>query len=75
MNPHVTIQIARLGEPEAAKAALVGFLPGVNPQVLRQRARIGEGLLALPTPATLSGHFWYDYYFIPINFQYLSPQQ
>ena len=37
--------------PEAAEAALVGLLPRVNPRVLRQRARIGKGLLALSTPA------------------------
>ena len=54
--PHVAVQIARLGKPEAAKAALVGFLARVNPQVLRQRARVGEGLLALSTPATFRQH-------------------
>ena len=51
VHPHVAVEVARLGEAESAEAALVGLLAGVDPQVLRQRARVGKGLLALPTPA------------------------
>ena len=54
MHPHVAVQIARLGEAEAAEAALVGLLAGMDPQVLRQRARVGKGLLALPAPTELA---------------------
>ena len=45
MNSHVTVEISRLGEAEQAEFTLIGLLAGMNPHVLGERRRVGEGLL------------------------------
>lgn len=50
MDPHVPVEIARLGETEETEFALVGFLAAVDAHVFGQRRRVGERLLAHAAP-------------------------
>lgn len=49
VDAHVAVEVTGLAEAEETQLALVGLLPGVDPQVLRQRGGVAEGLFAHPT--------------------------
>lgn len=49
VDAHVTIEVARLTEAQAAQLALVRLLAGVDANVLRERRTVREGLLAHAT--------------------------
>lgn len=48
VDPHVSVEITGLREPQETDLALVGLLPGMDAQMFRQRRTVGEGLLAHP---------------------------